>query len=194
MGRAISNESVLFFPLTVEWTAENRRAIALVVIVNSNRTAANYALAQSTLRCYALLFGYPLLEVVLEHERVNREEGAGKDVSARFFFNLFSCTAVMARLMEERPTVEWFVFLNADVGVVNPDRLLEEFVDGRADLAFNDRLFTTRSRRARRGARLARAAYEFRGAVGSRKWRDNGVISGSLPLLSIFLDHFCGRR
>ncbi|KAI6226526.1 hypothetical protein M3Y99_01283200 [Aphelenchoides fujianensis] len=184
---AASNESVLFFPLTASRTAENRREIALVVIVDNNRTAADYALALSTVRCYALLFGYPLIEVELEHEREHRAACAGEDF-------MFRRHCVITRLMVERPAVEWFVFLDADMSVVNPDRLLEEFVDERADL-FYDRLFNNEiaaGSYVARNSPFARAflrrwaAYESPATAGSRMWRDNGVIS------EVFLDFFCG--
>ncbi|KAI6224538.1 hypothetical protein M3Y99_01384600 [Aphelenchoides fujianensis] len=164
-----------------------RREIALVVIVYDNRSAADYVLPHSTLGCYARVFDYPLIEFNLEHERKYLEECAGTDF-------MFQRHCVMARLMEERPQVEWFAFLDADMGVVNPNHLLEEFVDDRANLIFYDRLYNYE---IMAGAYLARntpfarsflrhwAAYERRVVAGTLHGTDNGAIS------EVFLDHFC---
>ncbi|KAI6239449.1 hypothetical protein M3Y99_00579700 [Aphelenchoides fujianensis] len=195
---------------------DDRREIALVVIIYNNRSAADYVLPHSTLGCYARMFDYPLIEVNLEQEKKYLEDCAGTDVGAFPSVHQFFCLqfmfqrhCVMARLMEERPQTEWFAFLDADMGVVNPNHLLEEFVNDRADLIFYDRLYNYE---IMAGAYLARntpfarsflrhwAAYEFRVAAGTLHGTDNGAISvRSLvrfftpSFQEVFLDHFCAE-
>ncbi|VDM52340.1 unnamed protein product [Angiostrongylus costaricensis] len=49
---------------------------------------------------------------------------------------MFRRHCIVATILE---TSEWVLFIDADIGVVNPTRLIEEYVDTRYDITFYDR-------------------------------------------------------
>ncbi|EPB77489.1 hypothetical protein ANCCEY_03398 [Ancylostoma ceylanicum] len=49
---------------------------------------------------------------------------------------MFRRHCVVAEVLK---TTDWVLFIDADIGIVNPTRLIEEFIDTRYDLTFYDR-------------------------------------------------------
>jgi hypothetical protein len=47
----------------------------------------------------------------------------------------------MLEVMESHPEYEWILFLDPDMGVINPQRRIEEFVDDELDMVFYDRAY-----------------------------------------------------
>ncbi|KAI6192432.1 hypothetical protein M3Y99_01937800 [Aphelenchoides fujianensis] len=178
----------VFEPISARRTPKVRKEIAFVVMQYDHSKTEDYATAQRTLHCYAEAFGYPLIELNLADDDHFMPHCPGNDL-------MFVRHCVLARLMEERSSIDWFLFIDADMGVVNPNHLLEEFVDERADLIFYDRLYNYE---IMAGSYIARntefsrtflrdwAKYEERVHPDAVHGTDNGAIS------EVFLDHFCG--
>ncbi|CAJ0572859.1 unnamed protein product, partial [Mesorhabditis spiculigera] len=95
--------------------------IQLVVVVK-NGDMTQYALAQQTMRCYAQMHNYTLHTIRLDEEA----ELAAKCGPHQDFMFLRHC--LLAYKMEEWPTDEWILFLDADIGVVNPAHRVEEYL------------------------------------------------------------------
>ncbi|KAI6217178.1 hypothetical protein M3Y95_01231600 [Aphelenchoides besseyi] len=123
-----TKEPTLFLPLTVRRTPENRKEIAIVVIIANNNTIHEYVLPLATLRCYAQAHGYLLLEINLQQEPEYVKACPHKD----FMFQ---------RHCVNRRKSSGLLFLDADIGVVNPNHLIEEFTHPAADLIFYNRLY-----------------------------------------------------
>ncbi|KAI6181935.1 hypothetical protein M3Y98_00882900 [Aphelenchoides besseyi] len=202
-----TKEPTLFLPLTVKRTPENRKEIAIVVIIANNKTIHEYVLPLATLRCYAQAHGYLLLEINLEREPEYVKACPNKDF-------MFQRHCVMANLMKKSPEIEWFAFLDADIGVVNPNHLIEEFTHPAADLIFYNRLYNyeiTSGAYLAKNTEFARlflghwGSYEYKVKPGTLHGTDNGAISvtsasqfastvtfaGSLSRL--LLCHLCSR-
>ncbi|KAI6180287.1 hypothetical protein M3Y98_00703700 [Aphelenchoides besseyi] len=179
------NSKSLFIPVTVERTAENRQEIAIVVIVADNKKAEEYVLARSTLRCYAQAHDYVMLEVNLKENYT--DVCPGHD----FYFRRH---CVLTKIMNEYSQIEWFLFLDADAGVVNPNHLIEEYTNREADMIFYNRLWnyeiTSGSYLARNSA-FSRdflrhwSSYEHKVKLGTKHGTDKGALH------EVFLDFFC---
>ncbi|KAI6185776.1 hypothetical protein M3Y98_00061200 [Aphelenchoides besseyi] len=177
----------LFFPLAVKRTSEKRDEIAIVVIVGNKNNAKEYFFPQATLHCYAQALNYTMLEVSLEQSPQYVQACPGKDF-------MFQRHCVMAMLMEEHPEIEWFAFLDADIGVVNPNHLIEEYTHPDADLIFYTRLWNyeiTSGAYLVRNTKFSRfflrhwADYEHKVIPGTLHGTDNGAVQ------QVFLDFFC---
>ena len=47
----------------------------------------------------------------------------------------------MVAVMESYPEYEWVLFLDPDIGVINPQRRIEEFIEDGLDMIFYDRMY-----------------------------------------------------
>uniref|UniRef100_A0A915CFE2 Glycosyltransferase family 92 protein n=1 Tax=Parascaris univalens TaxID=6257 RepID=A0A915CFE2_PARUN len=103
------------------------RNIAIVSVLTEDFDESNVIKALSSLRCYALLHGYPL-EIVRETPQW-RQRCPQADI-------MFRRHCIISYIL---PKYEWILVVDADVGVINPTRLIEEFIDDKYDLIFFDR-------------------------------------------------------
>uniref|UniRef100_A0A915CGL7 Glycosyltransferase family 92 protein n=3 Tax=Parascaris univalens TaxID=6257 RepID=A0A915CGL7_PARUN len=82
------------------------------------------------------------------------------------------------------PKYEWILVVDADVGVINPTRLIEEFIDDKYDLIFFDRFFNWEISCSSYLARSSTESVEFiknfaeyeKNLPNSVHGRDNGAI------------------
>ncbi|GMR33404.1 hypothetical protein PMAYCL1PPCAC_03599, partial [Pristionchus mayeri] len=151
--------------------------ISMIIIVTQGTNGLKkYERALNSLRCYSLVHQYPLHVIV---DDVYLECQRYKD---KFFRR--HCT--IERFMESRlrPS-DWLLVMDADIAVINPNILLEKYVDDLFDITLFDRFFNWEVaalsylvRNTERGRKFVRdfASWEFKLPNVKGHGTDNGAL------------------
>uniref|UniRef100_A0A7E4UUR6 Nucleotide-diphospho-sugar transferase n=1 Tax=Panagrellus redivivus TaxID=6233 RepID=A0A7E4UUR6_PANRE len=108
--------------------------VAIVLAVDSVDNVLDYAPAMNTTKCYAKHFGYPFVVINLTDAIVS-EQCQHKDV-------FFKRHCAVHKWMESRKDViDYVLYIDADMGVINPCHTIQEYIDDTADLVFYDRFY-----------------------------------------------------
>ncbi|EPB72557.1 hypothetical protein ANCCEY_08334 [Ancylostoma ceylanicum] len=102
--------------------------IAILMVIEPDTKMEFYEYAMSTIACYARVWNYDFLVV---NSSDFRDECTHKD-------KFFRRHCVAARILD---AFDYILFLDADIGVVNPIRRIEEFLDVKAEVIFYDRFY-----------------------------------------------------
>ncbi|GMR62805.1 hypothetical protein PMAYCL1PPCAC_33000, partial [Pristionchus mayeri] len=106
--------------------------ITIVIILTRGSNQKDYATAINSLECYAALHGYSFIV-----QRDDRFEECA--VHNDKFFRRHCHTH---RLMLTEITADsWVLFIDADNGIINPNRLIEEFIDPHYDIYLYNRFY-----------------------------------------------------
>lgn len=101
--------------------------ISVVIVVSDVKDAEKeYKIALRSMRCYCKMHNYPFYLV---------QDVDYRDVCHQKDF-MFRRHCIVAQLLEK---TDWLIFLDADIAVVNPNVLLEEYINPSYDLTFYDR-------------------------------------------------------
>ncbi|KAI6175053.1 hypothetical protein M3Y97_00989200 [Aphelenchoides bicaudatus] len=181
----------VYNPITVR-RSKNAPQIAIISIVYDDSHNADYHLAEKTVLCYAEVHKYVYVKVNLKKEPRLRKQCPGSDL-------MFQRHCVVAQLMKENEKAwDWILFIDSDMGVVNPNHLLEEYIDSSADLVFYDRMYNYEIMAGSYLARNTDYARQFliKWAMYEKKVipntfqaysTDNGAIQ------ALYLDEFCPK-
>ncbi|CAK5079996.1 unnamed protein product [Meloidogyne enterolobii] len=136
--RVDSNE-IYILPLIKKYITclDHFEKIWVIVVVDNAKILSNYNLAQSTLRCYCQLNGYPL-------KVINTSEMGEKNNNCKQKDFYFQRHCILANFLSSHSTdIKFAFFMDADIGVINPNHSLEEFLEGTNDfdLIFYERIF-----------------------------------------------------
>ncbi|CAI5452205.1 unnamed protein product [Caenorhabditis angaria] len=110
------------------WYSANSLRIAIVVVVSKGTDLKNYEIALNSLECYARTQKYNfIIAIDSDYESVCKQKN-----------NLFRRHCIVTKIL---PNYDALLFLDADIGVVNPTRRIEEFLEEGVDVTFYDRFF-----------------------------------------------------
>lgn len=110
---------------------------------------------------------------------------------------MFRRHCVLYHYLQFNPRVKWVLVLDADMGVINPNHLIEEYLDNEADIIFANRLFTYEImagsflvQNTEFSQTFIKEWSEFEGKMPSGY---NGRDNGALQVSTILYCNYCNR-
>uniref|UniRef100_A0A8R1IB94 Glycosyltransferase family 92 protein n=1 Tax=Caenorhabditis japonica TaxID=281687 RepID=A0A8R1IB94_CAEJA len=100
--------------------------IAIVMVVTSDTKFENYDIAIQSVRCYSRIHNYEFILAV------------DTDFNCEHKDNFFRRHCVSAKIL---PLFDAIAFLDADIGIINPKRKIEEYMQDGIDIVFYDRFY-----------------------------------------------------
>lgn len=128
----MTDEDVVVVGDKIQQRIPNSIDIGILIIVSEDVNLKEYELALKTLKCYALLHNYSFRLEWINHQW-------HKLCPQKEF--MFQRHCITSHLLQDH---EWTLFIDADVGVMNPNRLLDDFISdnqNESDIIFFDRFF-----------------------------------------------------
>ncbi|CAB3408032.1 unnamed protein product [Caenorhabditis bovis] len=108
----------VFIPITVK--RENQIDIGIYIILETREDEEKYRMALDSVKCYAKYFDYDLMIAHVKNTKELAEKCTQKDF-------MFRRHCALAKLMESSKN-SWILFLDADMGVINPNNLIEKYI------------------------------------------------------------------
>uniref|UniRef100_A0A914CPD7 Glycosyltransferase n=1 Tax=Acrobeloides nanus TaxID=290746 RepID=A0A914CPD7_9BILA len=102
--------------------------IGIIIVIQDSTNIDEYEYALESLKCYAEMHQYPL-EIIKDH--LWTKECPQKDF-------MFKRHCIVGKILNK---YDWILFLDADIGVINPGKLIEDYIDNDFDLIFSNRIF-----------------------------------------------------
>jgi len=127
-------KNAVYLPIERERTGDIKLPVAVVVIVDQASRFNEYKLAQDSLSCYCQHYSYPIIRLSLDQEPDLVAKCPQRDF-------MFQRHCVVREMLLRNPRHRYFYFLDADIGVVNPNHLLEDYINIDADVTFYERIF-----------------------------------------------------
>uniref|UniRef100_A0A8R1DXE7 Nucleotide-diphospho-sugar transferase domain-containing protein n=1 Tax=Caenorhabditis japonica TaxID=281687 RepID=A0A8R1DXE7_CAEJA len=100
--------------------------IAIVMVVTNDTKIENYDIAIQSVRCYSRIHNYEFILAV------------DTDFNCEHKDKFFRRHCVSAKIL---PLFDAIAFLDADIGIINPKRKIEEYMQDGIDIVFYDRFY-----------------------------------------------------
>ncbi|CAB03436.3 Nucleotide-diphospho-sugar transferase domain-containing protein [Caenorhabditis elegans] len=100
--------------------------IAIVMVFSKNTNLKNYEIALQTIKCYCKIHNYTFVQLL------------DTDFNCPHKDKFFRRHCTVAKVL---PSYDAVLFLDADIGVVNPKRKIEEFLEEGVDVTFVNRFY-----------------------------------------------------
>uniref|UniRef100_A0AC35U458 Nucleotid_trans domain-containing protein n=1 Tax=Rhabditophanes sp. KR3021 TaxID=114890 RepID=A0AC35U458_9BILA len=114
---------------------KNNYSIAIITIINTENVT-EYSLALQSMKCYAIKYNY-------RYVLINVKKNTRYSKSCKQTDFMYQRHCVLANYLDYNHTPpKYFIFIDADIGVVNPNHLLESFLPrDNENLVFYERMY-----------------------------------------------------
>uniref|UniRef100_A0AC35FGD5 Nucleotide-diphospho-sugar transferase domain-containing protein n=1 Tax=Panagrolaimus sp. PS1159 TaxID=55785 RepID=A0AC35FGD5_9BILA len=113
---------------------QNDTQIVIFVVVEKEEDLNLYELAQSSLLCYSKIYGYKFIRTILEKDAALAKNCPQKDF-------MFKRHCVTVNFLTQNPDIDYLLFIDADMGIINPNHFLEDYIYPGFDLLFYERIY-----------------------------------------------------
>ncbi|VDM69137.1 unnamed protein product, partial [Strongylus vulgaris] len=103
--------------------------IAIVTIIDNATSYVEYTEAMGSVGCYARIHEYEYIVITAD---LHFDECPHNEM-------FFRRHCIVASILHN---YDYILFLDADIGVVNPNRTIEDYIEDNVDIVFYDRFYT----------------------------------------------------
>ncbi|WKY00107.1 hypothetical protein Q1695_014742 [Nippostrongylus brasiliensis] len=144
-----------------------------IFIADTPSRRPKHRMAYATIDCYVKGTDYKLLRINLADDTRTKEACSKHKEFVQFLFRRHCAASIYVQ------DVDWLLILDTNIGVVNPNHCIEEWIDDRVDVILYETLFTYEISAASLMVRNSKYGKEFLTGLAEREFNQERARSGA---------------